>query len=145
MNKILGKIAFILLFSALFALPASADQLAYISKKQAKKARKALKKMDYVYLFCGCCDAEPAVRAKIGKVEIKYTEVEDYYEVVLTFIDETGKLRTLGVDLAYVWTNKGGKTRTIGELLDMEHDPCTRLNGVKRAQPANKTSTKSKG
>ena len=143
MNKLSGKIAFVLLFSVLFALPASADQLAYISKKQAKKASKVLSKMDYVYLFCGCCDADPAKMAKIEKVAVKFTEVEEYYEVVLTYTDEAGDTQTLALDLAYVWTNKENKVQTIGELLGMEHDPCMRLKGVKWERPS--TSKNAKG
>jgi len=120
----------ILLLSLLMALPAQADQLAYISKKQAKKARRAMKKMDGVYLFCGCCSGDERKWVQIDKVEVRFTDYENYYEVVITYTDKAGNNQTIGVDLAYVWTNKGGKTQTIGELLGFEHDPCDRLGAV---------------
>jgi glutamine amidotransferase-like uncharacterized protein len=122
------KVALTLLFSFLFTIPAKADQLAYISKGEAKKAAKVIRKMDYVFLFCGCCDNEKAEKVKVVKVEYKFTNYENYYEVILTYKKEDGSVMMEGIDLAYVWSNK---IQTIGEILSYEHDPCSRLGDEK--------------
>lgn len=114
----------------LIALPVKADQLSYISKSQAKKAKRAIKKMDYVYLYCGCCNNDPKKLVKIIKTEVKFTNYQNYYQVVLTYIDKDGVTKTEGIDLAYVWINKKNKIQTVGELLNYEHDPCNRLGEV---------------
>jgi hypothetical protein len=55
-KKIMNKKTWLLLFALLSVIPARADQLAYISKDQAKKARKEINKLDYAYPYCGCCE-----------------------------------------------------------------------------------------
>jgi len=114
----------------LFVIPAKADQLSYITKEQAKKARKEIRKMDYVYLFCGCCDDEIAEQVKVVKVKFKFTGYENYYQVILTYKDKTGSVFGEGIDLAYVWSNRDNKNQTIGELLAFEHFTCLRLGDV---------------
>jgi hypothetical protein len=126
----MNRITWVLLFTLLLAIPARADQLAYISKKQAKKARKEIRKMDYVYLYCGCCNSDIKELVKVVKVNIKFTGYENFYEVILIYIDKFGNTVTKGVDLAYVWTNKNNEIRTIGELLKLKHDPCKPLGNV---------------
>jgi len=127
----MNKIIWISLLALLLTIPAKADQLAYISKKQAKKAAKKIRKMDYVYLYCGCCASSPKELVKVKKVDYAFANYENYYEVILTYTDKTGNTVTKAIDLAYVWTNKSNKIRTIGELLKLEHDPCKRLEKVK--------------
>ena len=90
-----------------------------------------MKKMDRVYLFCGCCTGDAKELAKVKKVKIRFTDYERFYEVMLTYTDRSGATKTTSVDLAYVWSNKGGKVQTIGELLSLKHDPCSRLGEVK--------------
>ncbi|HHP7242589.1 MAG TPA: hypothetical protein ACFCUD_13015 [Cyclobacteriaceae bacterium] len=118
---------FTLLSFLCFAFLAKADQLAYLSKKEAKKAYRIMKKMDYLYLYCGCCDNDPVVIAAVIKAEVKITDYENYYEVVLTYKNPFGEIVTHGVDLAYVWTINKGKPITVGELMKLEHDPCNKI------------------
>ena len=127
MHKIL--LIFLLIFT--FIIPVKADQLSYLSKKDAKKASRVMKKLDSVYLFCGCCDENVIEVARIVKVEVKFTGYENYYEIILTYKDKKDNLQTMGVDLAYVWSKKNKNIQTIGQILKLEHDPCRSLETVK--------------
>ncbi len=125
------KIPIIILLTLTFVTPVKADQLSYLSKKDAKKASRVMKKLDSVYLFCGCCDENVIEVARIVKVEVKFTGYENYYEIILTYKDKKDNLQTMGVDLAYVWSKKNKKIQTIGQILKLEHDPCRSLETVK--------------
>lgn len=122
----------VLLAISLLILQAKADQLAYLSKDQADQALAAIEELDYLYLFCGCCDDDPKLLIKVLKAEVVHTGYMDYYEVKLTYQDSNGDTTTKGIDLAYVWTYSAEKEgpETIGELLQFEHDPCQRLGEV---------------
>lgn len=87
--------------------------------------------MDYVYLYCGCCVSDTVEKAKVVKIKFKFTGYENFYEMILTYVDKASVRKTKEIDLAYVWSNKNNKTQTIGELLELEHDPCIRLGNVK--------------
>ena len=99
-----------------------ADQLAYISKAEAEKAAEYLKGKE-VILYCGCCDSDIPEKVKVVKVEVVYTNYEDYYEVIITFVRK-GELIRESIDLAYVWEKYEAATRTIGSALELKHDPC---------------------
>lgn len=125
------KTLLIFLLILTFIIPVKADQLSYLSKKDAKKASRVMKKLDSVYLFCGCCDENVIEVARTVKVEVKFTGYENYYEIILTYKDKKDNLQTMGVDLAYVWSKKNKKIQTIGQILKLEHDPCRSLGTVK--------------
>jgi hypothetical protein len=115
----------LLLLSIFVASFSYADQLAYISKEDADKAVALISKMKTLYLFCGCCQMEKPIRANIVKVYAKHTGYEEYYEVYIDYINERGETLTeQPLDLAYVWRKKTGKYKTIGQLLELEHDYC---------------------
>ena len=124
------KISLMFLLALTVIFPAKADQLSYLSKKEAKKASRVMKKLDSVYLFCGCCDENVIEVARTVKVEVKFTGYKSYYEIILTYKDQKNNLQTRPVDLAYVWSNKNKKLQTIGQILKLEHDPCRNLKPV---------------
>ena len=127
----MNKIIVTLFLTFFFSLNTYADQLSYLTKEQAKQGVKSIRKLDYVYLYCGCCDGNDVGLVKITKVKYKFTNYENWYKVMLTYIDKNGVEKTEGIDLAYVWTNQNGKLQTIGEVLNFKHDPCKRLDGIK--------------
>lgn len=103
-----------------------ADQLAWLSKENAEKGADIINNSELVYLFCGCCDDEAGELITIINVEVSYTGTDDYYEVIIEFEDAYGEYQSEAVDLAYVWTyNEDGERKTIGQLMGLEHDPCS--------------------
>jgi len=99
-----------------------ADQLAYISKAEAESAAEYLKGKE-VILYCGCCDNDTPEKIKVLTAEVVYTNYENYYEVVITFVRK-GEIVRESVDLAYVWEKYENATRTIGSALGLKHEPC---------------------
>lgn len=104
-----------------------ADQLAYISKADADRAVAKIEKMKAVYLFCGCCSLEEPVKVKPLKVYAVYTNYEEYWEVYIQYIDEDGITRDIPLDLAYVWKKGLFGAKTVGAMLNLEHDYCVKL------------------
>ena len=104
-----------------------ADQLAYISKADADRAVEKIEKMKSVYLFCGCCTLKEPVKVNPIKVYAVFTGYEEYWEVYIQYLDDDGITRDEPLDLAYVW-KKGffGSYKTIGAMLDLEHDYCVK-------------------
>lgn len=109
-----------------------ADQLAYITKEQATQAVETIKKMKFIFDFCGCCNITKPQKIKPKRVYKKHTGYEDYYEVYIDYIDKNGKTVSFPLDLAYVWNKKSKKAQTIGKLLDLNHDSCTHINSWKK-------------
>jgi hypothetical protein len=109
---------------------AKADQLQWITKKQAKKARKVLKKQKFVHLYCGCCSGDVSRKIELNSVSIQPVEDESFYEVYIQYEgnDES-------VDLAYIWIEYKGKLITVGEKLKLEHDPCERAYYLNMGEP----------
>lgn len=105
-----------------------ADQLAYISKAEADEAVEMIQKMKSIYLFCGCCSLVEPIKVKPTKVYAEYTNYEDYYEVIIEYIDDQGNTVTDHLDLAYVWKKKLFGYKTIGQLMGLEHDYCVKPN-----------------
>lgn len=101
-----------------------ADQLAYISKADADRAVAKMEKMKSVYLYCGCCALVKPVKVQPTKVYAVFTGYEEFWEVYVQFVDEDGITRDIPLDLAYVWKKGLFGYKTIGALLDMEHDYC---------------------
>jgi len=101
-----------------------ADQLAYLSKTDADRAATLLESTKKVALFCGCCDNQEVEVIKVKGVEVKYTGYEQYYEVFVMYSYQ-GELKSVPVDLAYIWIKtKGVGLQTVGKALGLEHDPC---------------------
>ena len=95
-----------------------ADQLQILTKKEAKKARKVIKKNKTVYLLCLCCGEVDEMKAEVEKVEL-VKDGDGDYEVCITY---NGKREV--IDLAYIWVDVDGERKTIGEVLGLDHDPC---------------------
>lgn len=98
-----------------------ADQLSYITQKQAADAVELLKNYDVIFMYCGCCDDDEGEYVLINDVTMRHTGYEDYYEVV---IEKESSMGFVPIDLAYVWIPVGEYALTIGTVLDLEHDPC---------------------
>jgi hypothetical protein len=117
------------LISIFFATQAKADQLAWITKSQAKKAVKYLKKQKEVILFCGCCDNDTKDKVSISAVSYRHPTMggevqKDYYEVFIT-VYEDGQMKEISLDLAYVYVNKKQQAACLGLELGFECDPCS--------------------
>ena len=69
----MSKILLIFLLAFSFINPLKADQLSYLSKKEAKKGRRVINRLDSVFFFCGCCDENVIEVARVVKVEVKFT------------------------------------------------------------------------
>lgn len=117
------KAIVLVLFLLGFTTFAKADQLAYISKEEAEKAAEFIRSQKFIYLFCGCCENDTPKKIKPVSVEVRYTNYDNYYEVVVTYAGENGT-QTEELDLAYTWVKKRKKMSTVGTMLNMSHDPC---------------------
>lgn len=114
-----------ILFLAISTL-SFADQLAYISKADADQAIAKIEKMKSIYLFCGCCSMTKPVKITPIKVYTVFTGYEEYWEVYVQYLDEDGITRDEALDLAYVWKKGLFNYKTIGALLNLEHDYCVK-------------------
>lgn len=115
------------------SLAANADQLAYITKEQAEEAAEYLMKHPDIYLFCGCCSMVEPQKVKVIEAKALFTNYENYYEVEITYKGANGEEVHERIDLAYVWRKKLlSGYKTIGQLLDLEHDPCVNPKNWKK-------------
>jgi hypothetical protein len=80
--------------SILVALPALADQCAYITKEQALTAVSRLNLGDTVYELCEPCGETEPTTVKINSLAAKTVDYEDFWQI---YINNTG------IDLAYVF------------------------------------------
>lgn len=117
----------VVLFAFLFlALNTFADQLAYLSKEDAERGAMLIRDHKQLILFCGCCDKDSAEKVKVKEVEVKYTNYELFFEIYITYKDPVEKvMKTIPIDLAYVWVKVKGEVKTVGEVLGLVHDPCS--------------------
>lgn len=127
------KTVLLTLFIAISSL-SYADQLAYISKADADRAVAKIEKMKTIYLFCGCCSLVEPVKIQPIKVYTKHTGYEEYWEVYVQYLDEDGITRDEPLDLAYVWKKGLFKYKTIGQVLDLDHDTCTYIKDWDKAK-----------
>lgn len=127
------KTVLLTLFIAISSLT-YADQLAYISKADADHAVAKIEKMKTIYLFCGCCSLVEPVKVQPIKVYAKHTGYEEYWEVYVQYLDEDGITRDEPLDLAYVWKKGLFKYKTIGQVLDLDHDTCTYIKDWDKAK-----------
>jgi hypothetical protein len=109
----------------ILSFEAKADQLAFLSKTQAEQAVELLKEQKELVLWCACCPDEQMKRVSVKNVSIRYTDVEDFYTVVLDAIDSNGNITSEELDLAYVHFKIGNKAYNVGHILGFNCDPCT--------------------
>jgi hypothetical protein len=95
--KKLMTISLVFVFLLGLSLSVFADQAAYITEKQAKKAAKFLKKKGKIKHFCAPCGDKESKFEEIQTIEAVPTGYEDYWEV---------KVNGKGIDLAYVYYEK---------------------------------------
>jgi len=116
-----------LLIAALLCAAAisKADQLAYITKEQAKAATEFIKQQAEVVLWCACCDNDGVRVMQVTNVYYKYTDVESFYQVVLVGSDYMDTTAEFELDLAYVHYRDGDMAYNVGKALGLSCDPCT--------------------
>jgi len=119
------KIITIVLMFLLLGNFVKADQLEWVTKTEAEGAAEELNNVEFAFLFCGCCDNDVAQKVSIISAEVRYTGTDEYYTVFLNYFDEKGKKQSHAVDLAYVWLYFDEQIYTVGQLLGLEHDPCS--------------------
>ena len=96
------------------AVPVLADQQAYISEKNAKRAVKLLKKKKQIKHLCEPCGDAEVRTMDIATIEAVKTGYEDYWEV---------RINGKGVDLAYIfYRKKKAKWLNVAKKLDLEVD-----------------------
>jgi hypothetical protein len=100
-----------LILTLAFSVNIFADQAAYVSEKQAKKAVKLLKKKERIMHLCEPCSDQTRKVAEIETVEAVKTGYKDFWEV---------KINGKGVDLAYIfYEHKKGKWKNVAKKLDI--------------------------
>lgn len=105
-------IGLVLAFTLTLSLTAFADQAAYITEKQAKKAAEFLKKKDKIKHFCAPCGDKESRVEEIETVEAVPTGYENYWEV---------KVNGKGIDLAYVYYElKKGKWKNLAKKMKIK-------------------------
>lgn len=119
------KNLFLIITLFIISSKAKADQLAFISKTQAEQAVELLKEQKVLVLWCACCADEQMKRVTVKNVSIRYTDVEEFYTVVLDAIDSNGNIISEDLDLAYVHFKIGNKAYNVGQALGFKCDPCT--------------------
>ena len=117
-----------LLFLIFISTLTFADQLAYITKEQAKQtiAYFTDKNIKEVVLWCACCDNDPKTLLTVNRIYYKFTGYQSFYQIYIEGTTPEGQLIDEGVDLAYVHIKKNKKWRCLGKVLGFECDPCTK-------------------
>ncbi|MFM7823685.1 MAG: hypothetical protein ACKPB3_07915 [Bacteroidota bacterium] len=115
----------LILLAATLTQTAKADQLMYLSLKNAKAATEYLQTQKQAILWCACCTDE--AKQLINVTSVNYYLVEaDYYFVILRGTTPTGELVEKRLDLAYIHVNVQGKAKCLGQVLKITCDPCTK-------------------
>ena len=118
------KSFFTLLIAVSFSTIARADQLQSLNFEQADAAVAYLSDVEYVILYCGCCETDEMVLVYISSVY--YEEVgEDEYVVHVAGVDADGNELDTEIDLAFVHVNIEDTFYCLGQMLLYECDPCT--------------------
>jgi hypothetical protein len=103
-----------------------ADQLAWITEAQARKAAEFLRKQESILLFCGCCDQHDAQIIQVVEIGFEATPGGEYFEVFVVGVNAKGKEVKIPLDLAYVYFKKKKKAVNVGKHLGFECDVCTK-------------------
>ena len=105
-------ITIVLILSTVFVVSVSADQAAYITEKQAKKAVKLLMKKKQIIHFCEPCGDTEIRTEDIETIEAVKTDTENYWEV---------KVNGKGIDLAYTYyKRKKNKWKNVAMKLKID-------------------------
>ncbi len=86
----------------------SADQAAWISKKDAEAAAAKITPGDEVREYCKPCGDKGYRVIKVTKVEVAHTGEGSYYEV---------RLNGKGIDLAYTYIRSGGEWENLAMIV----------------------------
>ena len=101
------------------------DQLAYLSRADAEKAAALIRKQRKLFIYCGCCSDADRLKLRPQKVEVRASDRDDLYQVIVTYIPaRAGIPVTVTVDLAYTWMKSRFIYQTIGAALGLPHDSC---------------------
>ena len=111
-----------------------ADQLAFITEEQAEQAVQYIMDNPKLLLFCGCCDMKEPRKVKVVEAVAVSAGYENYYEVEIMYEGEDGEYVYERIDLAYVWSRKLFKYKTLGAIMDMEHDQCVYVKDWKKPE-----------
>lgn len=99
-----------LLSTSLFALPAMADQAAYISEVVAARAVTLLKKTPTLKSFCAPCGDARAQSMEVKSISKADVNYKGFWEV---------QINGEGVDLAYLYFPEKDKWRNVAIALDI--------------------------
>ncbi len=94
------------LFLLALSVNAFADQAAYITRAQAEKAVAFLRGQNKIKHFCAPCGDKKATIEHIYKLKAAPAGYENFWEV---------KINGKGVDLAYVYYQKGKKWKNLAK------------------------------
>jgi hypothetical protein len=119
------KALLVILLSATLSQTAKADQLMYLSLKNAKAATEYLQTQKQVILWCACCTDDPKLLITISSVNYYRVQGELYF-VVLMGKTQSGEQVEKYLDLAYVHVNVQGKAKFLGQELKINCDSCTK-------------------
>ena len=106
-----------------------AEELLYLSKKDAAKAAKFINKQTQLYLFCGCCTSSEKELITVVNAIVKEID-KKHCEVTLNYTNSNGEPKTKEVDLANLWLKEKKRSITVGQALDFEYDKCDVLGVV---------------
>jgi hypothetical protein len=123
MKRLLAALLFFIIVQFVYS-----DQLAWITKEQAKETVEYFKenKIKQVLLWCACCDNDQKMMINVTNVSYRMASDPNYYEVLIKGFFYNGGQFNEPVDLAYVHIQKGMKWKCLGKLLEFECDPCTK-------------------
>ena len=109
------------------AVPALADQQAWVSRADADRAAVLLPPGSTVRLYCLPCEDESWTEVEVARVEVEYTGSGDYWEVLVN--DQ-------GIDLAYAYVELDGQWEDLALLLGLEATGVPRFLGSRDADPS---------
>jgi hypothetical protein len=110
----------------LISLLSKADQLAWVTREQAKEATDLLLTQSVVISWCACCENSDKTWIKISNAYFKpVTSHPEYYEVFIQGVDSDNKSINESFDLAYLHYQVNGMAVCLATGLGFECDPCT--------------------
>lgn len=108
----LKKIAVVLVLALMLPLVALADQAAYITEADARKAVALLKNYKQIKHYCAPCEDKTIETEDINDLTAAPAGYQNYWEV---------KVNNKGIDLAYVYfQTKDGKWKNVAKELDID-------------------------
>jgi len=121
-------LCFIMVFLFLTAVPAIADQAAWVLKADADRAVQMIDPGTEIRAFCQPCGDSSWTSVIVNKIEVRNTSAK-YFQIFVN-----GR----GIDLAYYYINKDGKWRNIAIFLGIDvSDVSEFLDGNSGGSPDN--------